>query len=74
MQGLRNEENARQMVRKDLEVLKEKMKNLKMGSGSTVWSEASTGVGLEASGTFARAPPPALSSRYNEIFTPRLDH
>ena len=40
-----------------------------MGSGSTVWSEGSTGVGLGASGTFAR--PPALASRNNEIFIPR---
>ena len=58
MKGLKNEENAKQMVHKDLAVLKEEMKNLKMGSGSTVCSEASTGVGLGASGTFAR--PPAL--------------
>ena len=55
LKGLKNEENARQMVRKDHEVLKEEMKNLKMGSGSTVFSEASTGVGLGSSGTFGRA-------------------
>ena len=40
-----------------------------MVSGCTVCSEASNGVGLGASGTFAR--PPALASRKNEIFIPR---
>ena len=69
MQGLKNEENARQMVPKDLEVLKEETKNLNMGNGSTVCREASTGVGLGTSNTFAR--PTALASRYNEIFIPR---
>ena len=69
MQGLKNEENARQMVQKDLKVLKEETKNLNIGNGSTVCREASTGVGLGASGTFAR--PTALASRYNEIFIPR---
>ena len=54
---------------KNLAALKEEMKNLKMGSGSTVCSEASTGVGLGASGTLAR--PPALTSRNNEISIPR---
>ena len=39
-----------------------------MVSGCTVCSEASNGVGLGASGTFAR--PPALASRKNEIFIP----
>ena len=56
MQGLKNEENARQMVQKDLEVLKEETKNLNMGNGSTVCREASTGVGLGTSNTFARPP------------------
>ena len=40
-----------------------------MGSGSTVWCEASTGVGLGASGTFAKQPGVAL--QYNEVFIPR---
>ena len=39
--------------------MEEEIKNLKMGSGSTVCSEASTGVNI--------ARPPALASRYNEI-------
>ena len=52
------------MVQKDLEVLKEEMKNLKMGSGSTVCSEASTGVGLGSFSTFARAS--ASASHYSE--------
>ena len=69
MKGLKNEENARQMVRKDLAVMKEETKNLKMGSGSTVCSEPSTIVGPGASGIFPR--PPALASRYNDIFVPR---
>ena len=58
----------KQMVRKDLGVMKE-MKNLKMGSRSTVCSEASTGESLGSSGTFAR--PPALASQYSEIFIPK---
>ena len=62
--GFKNEENARQRVQKELVVMKDEIKNLRMGSGSTVWSEASTGVGL-GSGTFARPPP--LTSRWNEI-------
>ena len=36
--------------------MKDEIKNLKIGSGSTVCSEASTGVGL-VSGSFARPPP-----------------
>ena len=39
MKGLKNEENATQMVQKDLAVMKEEIKNLKMGSGGTVCSE-----------------------------------
>ena len=57
MKVLKNEENARQM--------KEDIMNLKMGSGSTVCSEASTSVGPGASGTFAG--PPVLASRYNDV-------
>ena len=54
MEGLKNEENARQLVQQDLAVMKEENKNLEMGSGSTVCSEASTGVGLGALGTLPR--------------------
>ena len=68
MQGFNNEENARQLVQNELAVMKDKLKNLKMVSGSTLCSEASTGMGL-GSGTFARPPP--LTSRWNEIFVPR---
>ena len=56
------------MVQKQLAVMKDELNNLKMGSGSIVCSEASTGVGL-GSGTLAR--PPLLTSRWNEIFVPR---
>ena len=45
MKGLKNKETAERSCRRE-----GKMKNLKMGSGSTVCSEASTGVGLGASG------------------------
>ena len=70
MKGLKNEENARQMVQKDLAVMEEEIKNLKKkGSGSTVCSEASTDVGLGASGIFVR--PPAQASRYNDVFVPK---
>ena len=55
-EGFKNEENARQLVPSEIAVIKEEIKkHLKMGSGSTVCSEASTGVGL-GSGTFARPP------------------
>ena len=50
VQGFKNEENARKLVQNELAVTK--FKSLKMGSGSTVCSEASTGVEL-GSGTFA---------------------
>ena len=63
----KNEENG-QLVQNELAVMKGELKNLKMGSGSTVCSEASTGVGL-GSGTFVRAP--SLTSRWKEIFGPR---
>ena len=68
VQGFEHEENARQLVEKELAVVKEELKNLKMGNGSTVCSAAGTGVGL-GSGTFARPPP--LSARWNDIFFPR---
>ena len=44
------------------------MKKLKMGDGSTVCSEASTGMSLGGFGSFARAPP--LVSQYSDIFIP----
>ena len=52
MKGLKHEENARQMMRRDLEVLKEEMNSLQRGCGSTVCSEASTGVGLGGAPSF----------------------
>ena len=67
-EGFKNEENARKLVRNELAVMKDEIKNLEMGSGGTVSSEASTGVGL-GSGTFARPPP--LTSRWNEFFVLR---
>ena len=51
------------MAKKDLDAFKEGMKSLQRRSGSTVCSEASTGVGLGGSGTFAR--PLALASRFS---------
>ena len=48
--------------------MKEEIKNLKMGTGSRVCSEASTGVGL-GSGTFARRP--LLSSWRTETWIPK---
>ena len=39
---------ARLLVPKNLAVMSKEIKNLKLGSGSTVCSEASTGVGLGA--------------------------
>ena len=45
------------------------MESLQRRKGSTVCSEASTGVGLGGSGTIARPPP--LAPRFNDIFFPR---
>ena len=45
--------------------MKDELPNVKMGSGSTVCSEASHGIGI-GSGTFARPPP--LASRWSENF------
>ena len=67
-EGFKNEENARQLVQKELAVMKDEIKNLKVGSGSTVWSEASTRARL-GSGTYAQPPP--LSSRWTETWIPR---
>ena len=62
-EGFRNEERTRKLVQNDSAVMKEEIKNLKMGSGSTVCSETSAAVC--GSGTFARPPP--LTSRCYEI-------
>ena len=43
--------------------MKDELHNVKMGSGSTVCREASTGIGI---GTFARPPP--LTPRWSENF------
>ena len=68
VQGFKNEEKCKKLVQNELAVMKDELKNLKMGRGSTVLSEANTGVGWE-SGTFAWLPP--LTSRWNDIFVPR---
>ena len=47
--------------------MKDEIKNLKVGCGSTVCSEASTGMGV-GSGTVTRPPP--LTSRWSETFIP----
>ena len=55
VQGFKNEENARKLVQNELAVMKDELKDLKMGSFSAVCSEASTRVGL-GSGIFAGHP------------------
>ena len=65
-EGFRNVEKARKLVQNDLAVRKEEIRKPKMGSGSTVCSEASTGVGLGASGTFAR--PQGVAFPCHEVF------
>ena len=50
--------------------MKEEIRQIKLGSGSTVCSATSTAVGKGASGTFAR-PPPGIAARCNETFVPR---
>ena len=66
--GIQERRKCKAVGSKELAVMNDEIKNLKMGSGSTVCSEASARVGL-GSGTFARPPP--LTSRWNEIFVPR---
>ena len=56
-EGFKNDENARKLVQNDLAAMKEEIRQKKLGSGSTVCSEASTAVGTGARGTFARLPP-----------------
>ena len=71
-EGLTKEENARQLVHNDSMTIKGKIRQLDLGScsGSTVGSDASTPVGKEPSGTFAR-PPPGIGVRFNDFFLPR---
>ena len=58
--------------KKDLEALKEEMKSTTDGEADAqMCSEASTGVGLGGSGTFAG--PPALASWFSEIFITQED-
>ena len=60
------------MVQNDLMTIKEKIRQLELGSGSgsTVGSDASTAVGKGPSGTFAR-PPPGIGIRLNDLFIQR---
>ena len=67
-QGFKQRRKCETSSQNESAVMKEEIKNLKMGSGSTVCSDAGTGVGLE-SGTFARPPP--LSSRWAGTWIPR---
>ena len=50
--------------------MKEEIRQIQLGSGSTVCSEASTAVGKGASCTFVR-PPPGIAARLNDFFIPR---
>ena len=70
MNGLKNEENARQMVQNDLQTIKDKIRQIDTGSGSTVGSDVSTAVGRGQSGTFAR-PPLGVAVRLNDLFMQR---
>ena len=63
-EGFRKKERARKLIQYDVAVMKEEIKNLKMGSSSTVCGEASIGVGF---GSDTSARPPLLASRYHEI-------
>ena len=65
-EGFKNEENARQLIQWELAVVKDELKNVKMGSSSTVCTEDGTGICV-GSGTFARPP----TFRRSEIFIPR---
>ena len=69
-EGLKKEESARQLVQNDLVTMKEEIRHIKLGSGSTVCSDASTAVGKGPSGTFTR-PPPGIGNRLNDFFMPR---
>ena len=69
-EGFKNEESVRKLVQNDLAAMKEEVRQVKLGSGSTVCGEASTAVCTGASGTFAK-PPPGTAARYHETFVPR---
>ena len=62
----KKEESARKLVQNDFAAMTEEIRQVKLESGSTVCSEASTAVGNCASGTFAR-PPPGIAARLNVI-------
>ena len=64
----KNEENARQLVRKQVADMKEEVKNVKMDNSSTVVNEASSEVPL-GSGTFARLP--LLTAKWTDPWVPR---
>ena len=72
MNGLKNEENARQMVQNDLQTIKDKIRQLESGSGSgsVVGSDVSAAVGEGPGGTFARAPP-GIDVLLNDFLMPR---
>ena len=59
--------DSRQMVQDDLVTMKEDVRQIKLGSSSTVCSDASTAEGKGPSGTFTR-PPPGIGNRSNEWF------
>ena len=71
MDGFKNEENARQMLQIDLQAIKDKIRQLELGSGSggTVGSEVSAAIGRGPSGTFARLPQ-GVAIRLNDLFMP----
>ena len=64
----KNKDTARQLVQNEIAVMKEEINNIKMGSSSTVSSEASIRVGL-GSGNFAG--PPLLATRWCDKWVPR---
>ena len=66
----KDEEWAGKLVQNDFAAMKEDIRQIKLGSGSTVCNEASTAVGTGASGTSARLPP-GIAARYSENFVPR---
>ena len=63
-EGFKTQENARQLIEKELFLVKDEFKIVKMGSGNAVCSEVSIG-----SGTCARPPP--ITSRWSEIIIAR---
>ena len=65
-EGLKKEESARQLAQNDSAAMKEDRRQIQLGSGSTVCSEARTAVGKGASGTVVR-PPSAIAGRLNDF-------